>query len=68
MIQKFMDEMGERVHRSPKKPWYAKASQGESGAAGSRTPVQTRNRSGFYMLSLLYVVGIRLAADSLPEP
>jgi len=39
-----------------------------SGAAGSRTPVQTGNQYGFYMLIRLLVVGIRLAIGSRPEP
>ena len=39
-----------------------------SGAAGSRTPVQTGNRYGFYMLIRLLVVGIRLASGSRPGP
>jgi hypothetical protein len=34
-----------------KKPSYSKASEGEGGAAGSRTPVQTRKSYAFYMLS-----------------
>ena len=38
------------------------------GAAGSRTPVQTGNQYGFYMLILLLVVGDRLARGSRPEP
>jgi hypothetical protein len=36
--------------------------------AGSRTPVQTGNQYGFYMLILLLVVGDRLARGSRPEP
>ena len=39
-----------------------------SGAAGSRTPVQTGNQYGFYMLIRLLVVRIRLASGSRPEP
>jgi hypothetical protein len=38
------------------------------GVAGSRTPVQTGNRYGFYMLILLLVVGRRLAKGSRPFP
>ena len=39
-----------------------------SGAAGSRTPVQTRNPYAFYMLSLSLIFENRLAKDYTPEP
>ena len=38
------------------------------GAAGSRTPVQTGNQYGFYMLILLLIVGKKLAEGSRPFP
>ena len=39
-----------------------------SGAAGSRTPVQTRNPYAFYMLSLSLVFVNGPAKDYKPEP
>ena len=52
----------DRVHRSQKKTTYAKASVGEGGAEGNRTPVQTYPSKAFYMLILVLIVGTR------PEP
>lgn len=46
------------------KPSFAKATEGEGGAGGSRTPVQTSDNTDFYMLILLLVFDLRLAAGS----
>ena len=69
----------ECLHRSPllilpgtcnekEKPSYAKASEGEGGAAGGRTPVQTGNPYGFYMLILSSFFVNGLANGYLPDP
>ena len=77
-VQRMLD----RVHRSlerpsyaeasegevREKPSYAKASEGEGGAAGGRTPVQTGNQYGFYMLNLSLVFVNGRAKSYLPDP